>query len=229
MAEVNTDGGGGGSGKHKKKGRKSTGTPRIDMTPMVDLAFLLLTFFVLTSQLSKPKATELIVPKPLEKPQDSTMKIPDELAVTIMLDGNKQGKIYYYEGKLQANTELKESSFDPKKGFRRFVLERNSKVILQMNRLRDQLNKGKITKNYYDSVSGTEEYRSMKDAPFFIIKWGGDATYGTVIDLIDELKIGDVGRYALTKISPQELQALSSKTGIQYKDLPAAPAAAGSN
>jgi biopolymer transport protein ExbD len=226
MAEVNTDAGGGG-GKHKKKGRKSAGTPRIDMTPMVDLAFLLLTFFVLTSQLNKPKATELIVPKPLDKPQDSTMKIPEELAVTVMLDGNKKGTIYYYEGQLSPNTELKESSMDPKKGFRSYVIRRNNDVVNRMEKLRQQLYSGKISKAKYDSIALTKDYRSFEQAPFFIIKWGGDATYGNVLDVLDELKIGDVARSALTKISPQELQALSAKTGIKYKDLenmPATPA-----
>ncbi|MCA6365185.1 MAG: biopolymer transporter ExbD [Bacteroidetes bacterium] len=219
MADVNT-GDGGGGGKHQKKGRKSSGTPRIDMTPMVDLAFLLLTFFVLTSQLNKPKATELIVPKPLEKNDTNTTKIPDELAVTVLLDGNKDKKIYFYEGKLPAETgKIQERTMDPQKGFRRYVLERNSKVIAAMNQLRNDYRANKVNKQAFDTLPRTDKYQNQKDAPFFIVKWGGDATYGDVIDVIDELKIGDVSRYALTKISQPEYEVLSAKTGIKYKDM----------
>ncbi|MCU0431865.1 MAG: biopolymer transporter ExbD [Bacteroidia bacterium] len=218
MAEVNT--GGGGGGKHQKKGRKSSGTPRVDMTPMVDLAFLLLTFFVLTSQLNKPKASELIVPKPLEKNDTNTTKIPDELAVTILLDGNKGKKIYYYEGKLPTESgKILDITMDPKKGLRRYILERNRKVIAAMNDLRNQFQAGKIDSLAYDTLPRTKKYKNQDDAPFFIVKWGGDATYGDVIDVIDELKIGDVSRYALTKISQPEYEVLSVRTGIKYKDM----------
>jgi len=94
MAEI-ADGGGGDHGKHGKKGRKKGGgNPRVDMTPMVDLAFLLLTFFVLTSNLNKAKTMEMAVPK--DKVDTNGMKIDDDLAHTILLDGNKDGKIYVY-------------------------------------------------------------------------------------------------------------------------------------
>jgi biopolymer transport protein ExbD len=62
MAEIQQSGGGGDSKKRAKK--QST---RVDMTPLVDLAFLLLTFFVLTSTFSKPKVLRMIFPEKLEK------------------------------------------------------------------------------------------------------------------------------------------------------------------
>src|SRR3954470_8783668 len=99
MAEI--QGGGDSGGKHHKKGRKKGGNPRVDMTPMVDLAFLLLTFFVLTSNLNKSKTMEMKMPKDVK--DTNTTKINDKLAVTLLLDGNKEGKIYYYEGKLTEN------------------------------------------------------------------------------------------------------------------------------
>jgi biopolymer transport protein ExbD len=56
MAELNTDDGGGG-GKHGGKVKAKKSSTKIDMTPMVDLAFLLLTFFMLTTTMTEAKNT----------------------------------------------------------------------------------------------------------------------------------------------------------------------------
>src|SRR4029079_35113 len=93
MAEL----GGGGGGGHKKGGkvRSKKASTRIDMTPMVDLAFLLLTFFVLTSTLNKPQTMEITMP---EKPKDETEvpKVNEKDVLTIVLGEND--KVYWYTG-----------------------------------------------------------------------------------------------------------------------------------
>jgi hypothetical protein len=60
MADV-PEGGGGGGGRHQKK-RAKKGSTHIDMTPMVDLAFLLLTFFILTTTMYKPSTLQMTFP-----------------------------------------------------------------------------------------------------------------------------------------------------------------------
>jgi hypothetical protein len=89
MAEI-VEGGGGG-GKHGKKKAKK-GSARIDMTPMVDLAFLLLTFFVLAATLAKPKAMEIIYPKEVDEQEDKT-KLDDALATTLLL-GEHENEVF---------------------------------------------------------------------------------------------------------------------------------------
>ncbi len=62
MAGVDVGGGGGGHKKHGKKKAKKRVSIRIDMTPMVDVAFLLLTFFMLTTVFRKPNILEINLP-----------------------------------------------------------------------------------------------------------------------------------------------------------------------
>lgn len=259
MAEI-ADTGGGGGGKHGKKGRKHAGTPRVDMTPMVDLAFLLLTFFVLTSNLNKAKTLEMAVPKDKDETTKS-MQVDKDLANTFIIDGNKDGIVYYYHGELVPDsTELFELSLDPssKQSLRKVITDENKNIQEKMKYIRDTYKSGKFTQANYDKIKGyvteatqpspkgdpeaianlkKENYsecvtrmdadlkkgemtdttyrrvssviRSEDKAPFFIVKWGGDATYGEVINIIDELKIGDASKYALTKVSCTELRALN--------------------
>jgi biopolymer transport protein ExbD len=65
---------------------------RIDMTPMVDLAFLLLTFFILTTTLNKLKVMEIAMP---EKTPE-TRPVPEKRVLTLLLDGDD--KIYWRQG-----------------------------------------------------------------------------------------------------------------------------------
>ena len=170
MAEMDTSGGGG----HKKgpgvKKSKKLST-RVDLTPMVDLGFLLITFFIFTTTMSQPTAMKLNLPKDTDKP-DEQNKLKESAALTVM--PSKSDMVYYYEGldpsKLQSSTFKKNAIRD---------------IILDKKRRTDP-----------------------KDF-MVIIKPTKDATYKNTVDILDEMKIDDVKRYALVDITPDEYKFIA--------------------
>ena len=90
MAELAQDNGGGGGKKRPKKA-----PARIDMTPMVDLGFLLLTFFVLTSTFAKPKMMSLVYPAKEKKDQPPPEDNKVNNAITFILS---KDRVFYYKG-----------------------------------------------------------------------------------------------------------------------------------
>ena len=123
MAEIQPKGDSGGKGGKKRAKKMST---KIDMTPMVDLAFLLLTFFMLTTTFAKPNVMQLTMPvKKTDDVEDT--KIKASQAMTIML--GKDNKAYYYFGlntpndKTVQKPELKVTNFSAS-GIRQVLLER---------------------------------------------------------------------------------------------------------
>lgn len=118
MAEVSQGGGGGGRGKKGGKVRAKKQSTKVDMTPMVDLAFLLLTFFILTSTFNKPKTMEVTMPDKVKDETEQT-KINENDILNIVL-GDKD-KIYYWTG-LTPPAEVTNYSKD---GIRKLLLERN--------------------------------------------------------------------------------------------------------
>ena len=123
MSEVQAKADSGGKGGKKRAKKMST---KIDMTPMVDLAFLLLTFFMLTTTFNKPNVLQLTMPVK-EKKQDEQIKIKASEAMSIIL--GKDNKAYYYMGlntpndKTVAVPEIKVTNYGPD-GIRKVILER---------------------------------------------------------------------------------------------------------
>ncbi len=122
MAELNTAEGGG-KKKHGGKTRSKKMSTKVDLTPMVDLAFLLITFFMLTTTLNKPNAMELNMPqKP--RPDEKPVKVNEELLLNIILD--KDNAVWWYEG--QTANDLKKTVFANEKGIRDIIYWKQKKL-----------------------------------------------------------------------------------------------------
>lgn len=208
MAEVNT--GGGGGGKHEKKRAKKSST-RIDMTPMVDLAFLLLTFFVLTSTFSKPKTMEINFPA---DPKDKKDQQKVNNALTFIL--SDKDAIYYYAGEFypegndkgQPPTQLIATDFSAD-GLHKLLLDRNKPTIDAIKDLEVKLKSHEIADTTYKRLAVGE--KGKKEALTVLIKADDKATYKNVIDVIDELNICDIGKYAIVDMMPKELELVNAK------------------
>lgn len=177
MAEMDTSGGGG----HKKgpgvKKSKKLST-RVDLTPMVDLGFLLITFFIFTTTMSQPTAMKLFLPKDVNKPEEQN-KVKESAVLTIML--GKSDQIYYYEG------------IDPTKL------------------------KGTNFKEIRDVVIDKKRRTDPKDF-VVVIKPTQDASYKNTVNILDEMKIDDVKRFAMVDITPDEYKlvvATETANGIK--------------
>jgi biopolymer transport protein ExbD len=119
MAELDTSGKGGGKGGKIRSKKAST---RIDLTAMVDLAFLLITFFIMTTTLSKPKAMDMFMPDKTKK--DVQLPVPETRTMTVLLGAND--KIEWYVG-APGKTPPTVSNFG-KDGIRKDLIEQNQKI-----------------------------------------------------------------------------------------------------
>lgn len=163
MAEISQD-----SGKKDGKVRSKKTSTRIDMTPMVDLAFLLLTFFVMTTTLNKPQTMEITMPeKPKE--QDKPPVVNEKRVLTLVLGGNN--KVYWYLGITDPKVELSDFSND---GIRKVLLQQNAQIKEMV----------------------------------VLIKPSDESKYKNVVDILDEMNISNIARYALVDITPVDKELI---------------------
>ena len=177
MAEIQNTG----SNTRKRAGVRGQKkhSPRTDMTPMVDLGFLLITFFVFTATLNEPRAMNLNMPT--DKDTDNPTKLADSNALTILLDGDN--RVFYYAGeweKAVKNNAIKETSFSYKEGLGDIV---------------------RAKQQYLDKHPVDKDGR---DGLMLLIKASDESVYANVIDALDEALINEVKRYAIVKMTAEE-------------------------
>lgn len=183
MAEMDTSSSGGHKkGPGVKKGKKLS--TRIDLTPMVDLGFLLITFFMYTTTMAKPKTMEINMPfKDPNMKIEEMNKIKNSVALTVLL--SKSHRVYYYEGigdDPSKAPDLKVTYFSQKNGIRDEIISKKKSVDAM-------------------KAAGT---LGPKDQTTVLIKPDTTCTYSDMVNILDEMNINDIKVYAIIDISDVE-------------------------
>lgn len=196
MAELNTgDGGGSKGGKVRSKKQNS----KVDLTAMVDLAFLLITFFMLTTTLSKPQSMSLGLPdKDPDKDKNIDVKVDENRTMTILLGDNN--KLVRYVGLLATPVSggaPKDFAYG-KDGIRKELISRKEAVL---------------------------QYTGNKDKGMIvIIKPSKKSNYRNLVDILDEMAIVNVPTYAIVnEFTPEETKLLGGS--VSTAPVPAAETA----
>lgn len=200
MAEINTEGKGG-----KKKGKTKKMSTRVDLTPMVDLGFLLITFFMLTTTLIKPQTMEISMPSKDKVTEAEQTKIKASKAITIIL--GKDNKVYYYFGTRENNIDPKvEATNFSNDGIRKILLMRNAEVMNKIAGLKNLKAQNKIKEEDFKKQSS--DARADKLAPVILIKASDESSYKNLVDILDEMQICNIGRYAIVDITVYDLDLI---------------------
>jgi len=187
MAELNT---GGGDKGGKVRSKKSN--PGVDLTAMVDLAFLLITFFILTTTLAKPQSMDLALPDPdpIKDQKETPPETPAWRTITVVL--GKDNKLAYYVGQLAQPWSGDGIDGTPK------VISYGSKGIRQP-----------LLKHIEYVKSRVQD--PTKEGLTVIIKASKSATYRNVVDILDEMAITKPRSYAMVDITPEDIKLLEEK------------------
>lgn len=202
MASIDT---GSSEGSKSGKVRAKKMAVHIDFTPMVDLGFLLITFFMLTTTMNKPQVMEINMPLKEDVPPEDRTKFKESQTMTIVL-GDKN-KIYYYFG--ITNPVLDSTNFG-KEGIRKVLLEESTKrnpLVDSIPIYKRQLDDRKIKREDYKK--NVSRIKSYKDGLIVVIKADDKSKYRNLVDILDEMAVCNIGRYAIVDITDQDKQLIA--------------------
>jgi biopolymer transport protein ExbD len=182
--------GGGGHGKGDGKVRAKKMSTRVDMTPMVDLGFLLITFFMLATTMSKPTSMTLAVPdKTDNQDQEKTEPLKASKVLTLFMGANDD--VYYLDG-IAADDDKAEASLKTT----RYGFDLRSVIFASAKR-----------------INAANPKDEKGNDPFVVvIKPTVVSTYKNMVDVLDEMAITKSKRYALVEtLTDSERKLLGDK------------------
>ena len=165
MAELSAEEGNSVDGKVRVKKRPV----KIDMTPMVDLAFLLLTFFILTTTFNKPPILELTMPEDSPYPNNPPL-INAANVLNLVLGEND--KVYWW------------IADDPRPSVTNYSRNGIRKMLLKQ--------------------------RAVNPKIMVLIKAHDKSRYENIVDVLDEMTITRMERYALVDLTDEDMDVIAS-------------------
>ncbi|MBZ4035019.1 biopolymer transporter ExbD [Flavobacterium sp. 17A] len=162
---------------------------RVDLTAMVSVSFLLIIFFMVTTELRKDKIVDLSLPEKEEKNEGiiiCRLENDYQRKITVLLDEND--KIITYSGSLIYSSALPKEYNYGKNGIRKELFERK-KTILEYSNAIGKPNSG----------------------PIVIIKPSKKSNFKNLVDILDEMTITGIETYAIVdEFTPEESKLLAS-------------------
>ncbi len=176
---------------------------QVDMTPMVDLMCLLITFFMLASAFSKPKIMQIILPEKIKKDENvAPPKIAKSRTLNIIL--GPDNRVFWYPGSVDNPNNpppLQETDFSAE-GIRSVLLDRNRALFRKVNQFQEDVLTGNIELPRDSVESAIAELKKEDDTgPIVLIKAYKTSKYRNLVDIIDEMSIVGIARYTFVDIS----------------------------
>lgn len=197
----------------KKKAKR--GVARVDMTPMVDLMCLLITFFMLTTAFSKPKIMEIVLPEKIKKNEKiDRPKAQESRTINIIL--GPENKIFWYPGKADdpKTAPLQLTDFSPT-GIRALLLDRNRALFRKIDQFNKDVVAGKINIPRDSVQSEIKRLKKNDDTgPIVLIKAYKKANYGNFVDILDEMSITGMAIYMFVDITWVDEKMVENTLGI---------------
>jgi len=184
MAEINIPAASGNKPGVRRSKKNST---RVDLTPMVDLGFLLITFFIFTTTMSTPRVTPLIMPK--DSVKDSSNVAKSNALTVIPL---KDDKIFYYHGEL--NDALNTNTY----GVTNYSVNEGLGQIVR----------------FKQAALDQKKFGDRKEL-VLMIKPTPESNYENLVNVLDEVMINDVKHYAVMELTPAEKEMAITKSGLK--------------
>jgi len=192
---------------HKKIRARRVST-HIDMTPMVDLAFLLLTFFMLTTTFMKTHS--LLITLPAKGPPKP---VPQSQTLSILLTDNN--RILWYMGMddpgIQPHPNLANFSASGPNSIHNVLMEKNKLVLAKVKAVNDSVERGLILNNpdiIRRHIAAVKE--GERKALIVLIKPDEKSKYKNLVDLFDELTMCQVVSYAIEDVSHNETELIKN-------------------